>query len=455
MKKLVLMAAAMLMFALPAANAQKVNTASEVAKLEKADAACQDAKKGIKAATWLNRAKSYTDAYMAPTKELGRGVPVQVLQMNVGQPAGMVESEFMGMPVIVCQYEYVDVYVNAESGMIEGWDQKKSVKENLAETAIESLKKAYELDAKQAPKIITQAQTLANALIQQGEALNNVNKTLEAAKAFELAYRALNIVPEAVNIENGGNLYNAGMLMTMYASSLQGEEAMAAFADGERLLSEVIATGYNDGVGNVYYFLFHCYYGQKEKNRDEYLAKAKESLLTGIKLFPKNATILDGLMQLYTAEEGVGDPAELTIMIENSLNEDPSNYDLWFGRGRVYNALKNYDECIKSFEKCVELRPAEFEPNFYTGYFIIEKANAMVEALNNDPNMTYEKYEAENANINLVYAEAIPWLEKAYEINPSDVATIEYLNSLCFRLRDMDGMMDKYNKYHELFLQTR
>ena len=231
--------------------------------------------------------------------------------------------------------------------------------------------------------------------------------------------------------------------------------AVAAFADGERLLSEVIATGYNDGVGNVYYFLFHCYYGQKEKNRDEYLAKAKESLLTGIKLFPKNATILDGLMQLYTAEEGVGDPAELTIMIENSLNEDPSNYDLWFGRGRVYNALKNYDECIKSFEKCVELRPAEFEPNFYTGYFIIEKANAMVEALNNDPNMTYEKYEAENAKINLVYAEAIPWLEKAYEINPSDVATIEYLNSLCFRLRDMDGMMDKYDKYHELFLQTR
>ena len=111
------------------------------------------------------------------------------------------------------------------------------------------------------------------------------------------------------------------MLMTMYASTLQGEEALAAFAEGERLLNEVVSTGYNDGVGNVYYFLFHCYYGQKEKNRDEYLAKAKESLLTGIKLFPKNATILDGLMQLYTAEEGVGDPAELTTMIENSLKE--------------------------------------------------------------------------------------------------------------------------------------
>jgi tetratricopeptide (TPR) repeat protein len=128
---------------------------------------------------------------------------------------------------------------------------------------------------------------------------------------------------------------------------------------------------------------------------------------------------------------------------------------LWFGRGRVYNALKNYDECIKSFEKCVELRPAEFDANFYVGYFIIEKANNAVESLNSNTGLSYEDYEKENAKINLIYAEAIPWLEKAHNIKPSDVGTIEYLNSLCFRLRDMDGMMDKYNKYHELFLQTR
>ena len=69
--------------------------------------------------------------------------------------------------------------------------------------------------------------------------------------------------------------------------------------------------------------------------------------------------------------------------------------------------------------------------------------------------ISYDEYEAENAKINLIYAEAIPWLERAHEINPTDAATIEYLNSLCFRLRDLDGMMDKYNKYHELYMQSR
>ena len=228
------------------------------------------------------------------------------------------------------------------------------------------------------------------------------------------------------------------------------DSILAAYKAAEEIFTKALATGYADEAGNIYYYLFHCYYGQKESDRELYLTKAKETLLSGIKLFPKNNTILDGLMQFYTAEEGVGDPAELVSLVENSLKEDPTNYDLWFGRGRVFNALKNYDECVKSFKKCVELRPNEFEPNFYTGYFIVEKANALLEALNSNSGISYEAYEAENAKINLVYAEAIPWLEKAHEINPADAGAVDFLNKLCFRLRDMEGMMDKYNKYNDL-----
>ena len=183
---------------------------------------------------------------------------------------------------------------------------------------------------------------------------------------------------------DANNLYNAGMLMTVYASNATGDDAIAAYQRAENIFNEAIATGYADESGNIYYYLFHSYYGQKDVNRDEFLPKAKNALLEGIKLYPKNSTILDGLMNLYTAEEGIGDPAELTTMIEESLKADPTNYDLWFGRGRVYNAMKNYDECIKSFKKCVELRPEDYDANFYTGYFIIEKANAQIEALNPD-----------------------------------------------------------------------
>jgi tetratricopeptide (TPR) repeat protein len=231
--------------------------------------------------------------------------------------------------------------------------------------------------------------------------------------------------------------------------------AAECFAEGERILSEAIASGYTDEDGSIYYYLFHCYYGQKCNDTERALTKGKEALLTGIQLYPKNATILDGLMQFYTAEEGVGDPAELVGMIETSLAEDPTNYDLWFGRGRVYNALKDYEECVNSFMHCVELRPEDSEPYFYTGYFIIEKANDALNVLNSNTDIDYEQYGVENAKINLIFADAIPWLEKAHAINPTDFAAIEYLNQLCFRVREMEGMMDKYNKYHELYMQMK
>ena len=453
MKKFLFLVGAMLMFALPSVNAQNVKTSNELAKLNKVDLTLENPKKNTKASTWLAHGKAYTEAYILPTKEIGRGVPVQVLQMNVGEPQKMYEGVFQGAPMLVLDYEYVDIYVNPANYLIEGWNQKKAIKEDLAKTAIASLTKAYEMDPKIECKVSAVALNLANALMQQGDALNAVQRTMESAECFELAYRAQSIVPSTKR--EGDNLFNAGMLVTMHAAGLEGEAAMEAFARGEKLFNEVLATGYADANGHIYYYLFHCYYGQKTKNEAEYLAKAKEALLTGIKLFPKNNTILDGLMQFYTAEQGVGDPAELTDMIEASLQNDPTNYDLWFGRGRVYNAIKNYEECIKSFYKCAELRPDAFDANFYLGYFIIEKANDAVNTLNSNTGLSYDEYEVENMKINLIYADAIPWLERAHEINPADAATIEFLNSLCFRLRDMDGMMEKYNKYHELYMQNQ
>lgn len=436
------MAAALLMFAAPAANAQRVNTASELKKLEKADATLLDVKKNTKAATWNAHGKAYTDAYILPTKELVRDIPVQTLQMSVGDPLELFESEFAGQPALVARYEYVDVYVN-QMYLIVGWKQTKEIKEGLAETAIESYKKAYEMDNKLASKISDNAMFLSNALAQQGEALNNVGLTKEAAEAFELAYIAQQVVPGTA--ANASLIYNAAVLNTQLASTLSGEEAVEYFSKAQGFFYKAIEGGYKDN-GSIYYYLYHTYYGQREVNRDEMLAKAKEVLLEGIKLHPSNNLILEGLIGLYATEKGVGDPAELIDMLDKSLAATPDNYDLWYGRGIVFNSLENYDECIKSFEKCIELRPADYNANYYLGYFYVMKADALINKLNSayDANVDYN---AEVEKINLVYAEAIPWFERALEIVPGDRACIEGLSSLCFRLRDMEGMMPKYEKY--------
>ena len=448
MKRFLMLVVAVMALALPAAQAQRINLNSELNKLAKVDAAIENVKKNTKASTWIARGQAYADAYMLPTKDLGRGVPVATLQLNVGQPNEIVEGELQGVPAFVCNYDYIDVYL--VNGLIEAWVRKAEIAENLPETAIESFAHAYELDPSKGSRISNSLLTLANALAQEGEVMNIFGQFDKASYAFELAFRAQAVVPS--DATNYGYLYNAGMLQTMYASTLTGEEAVAAFARGAELLNEAVTAGYVDEEANIYYYLFHCYYGQKDADSARFLPMAKEALLTGIGINPRNTTILDGLMQFYTAEEGVGDPAELTEMIEASLAADPENYDLWFGRGRVYNALKDYEECVNSFMHCVELRPEDSEPYFYTGYFIVEKANVQLEALNSTSGMSYQEYQAQTDLINQVYSEAIPWMERAYELDPTDTVALEYLNMLCFRVRDTSAEMQaKYEHYHALY----
>ena len=172
--------------------------------------------------------------------------------------------------------------------------------------------------------------------------------------------------------------------------------------------------------------------------------------LDGMAKYPQSERLIDGLMSLYTAEEGVGDPADLIAMIEEAIARDPQNVDMWFGRGRIYAALKNHDECIASFRRVTELNPEGFDGWFWTGWFHIEKGNALNDALNEKPWTGEAAYNEELKAVNAVYMQAVPWLEKALELKPDDLNTVDYLKSLSFRLRDEEGMMDKYNKYNAL-----
>ncbi len=323
MKKLVLMAMAAVALAMPAANAQKVNQDAARSKMAKSDAEIADAKKNGKAATWINRGKIYFDAYAEPTKDLFPNAPEMTLQLTMGKPVSVEEGVLGGSPVIVANYEWVKVYIN--NGNVVAWEQTREIGDNLYRTAIEAYAKAYQLDPKQEAKIITGLKSITDALLMAGEVQMTTGKYAEAAQSYADALLAQTITPNQQ--PNPEYLFIAGYLMTVDASQkneTDPEAAVASFAQGEQYLKTALDAGFKDEDGNIYYYLFHCYYGQKSKGADVYFPKAKEALLEGIKLYPKNEKILDGLMQFYTAEEGVGDPAELVSMIDATLANDPT-----------------------------------------------------------------------------------------------------------------------------------
>ena len=445
MKKTILTALAALLVAVPAVQAQKVNKEALLAKIEKSDADIANEKKATKAATWINRGKAFYEVAAEPTKSLFVNMESTMLKLTVGEPKSTSQETLNGVQYTAWVYPWFTAYI--KDNKVATWKQTKWVIKDAPEKAIEAYNKAYELDPKSASKIKEGLTQISNFCSQVGNVGIDSGDYVEAANAYATAYEAQS--SPAYGEADPALLYYAGYLLTV-----DGSNNAESFVRGGKYLQEAIAKNYADEEGNIYYYLFHCFYGQKAADKENVM-KAKQALLTGIEKFPKNERILDGLMQLYTSEEGVGDPADLVALIDKAIADNPSNVDLWFGRGRIFYALKDYDKSIESFEKVVELKPDLFEGNYYLGVFYTIKGDELNKVMNEKQYSSQAAYDDDLKTVNEVYLAAVPWFEKAHEIKPEDVDTLEFLKSLCFRLRDEPGIMDKYNTYNALYKQAK
>ncbi len=446
MKKTFLTAFAALLVAIPAVQAQKVNKSGLLTKIEKSDADIADAKKNAKASTWINRGKALYEAAVEPTKSLFVNMDAAMLKLAVGEPSATKQVTLLNVPYEAWEYPYFIAYI--KDGKVVTWTQTDWVLKEAPAMAIEAYNKAYEIDPKSAAKAKDGLQQISDFCSQVGNTGIDTGEYVAAADAYATAFQAQSS-PAYGAAADPALLYYAGYLLTV-----DGSNNPKSFAKGGEYLTKAIDLGYADEEGNIYYYLFHCLYGQKDLDKGN-IMKAKDVLLTGIGKFPKNERILDGLMQLYTAEQGVGDPADLIALIDKAIEDNPSNVDLWFGRGRIFYALKDYDQSIESFKKVVELKPDLFEGNYYLGVFYTIKGDALNKEMNEKQYSSQAVYDADLKVVNDVYKDAVPWFEKAHQIKPDDVDTLEFLKSICFRLRDEAGIMEKYNTYNALYKQVK
>ncbi len=445
MKKTILTALAALLVAVPAVQAQKVNKEALLAKIEKSDADIANEKKATKAATWLNRGKAFYEVAIEPTKSLFVNIDAAMLKLAVGEPKSAEKQTLNGVEYDAWVYPYFTAYV--KDNKVATWKQTRWVMKDAPAKAIEAYNKAYELDSKMAEKVKEGLKQVSDFCSQAGNTGIDSGDYAEAAKAYVTAYKAQS--SPAYGEADPALLYYAGYLLTV-----DGANNPKSFVQGAKLLTQAIEKGYADEEGNIYYYLFHCLYGQKEADKANVM-KAKDALLTGIEKFPKNERILDGLMQLYTSEEGVGDPADLIALIDKAIQDNSSNVDLWFGRGRIFYALKDYDQSIDSFKKVVELKPDMFEGNYYLGVFYTIKGDALNKEMNEKQYSSQAAYDADLKGVNDIYMAAVPWFEKAHQLKTDDIDTLEFLKSLCFRLRDEPGIMEKYNTYNDLYKKAK
>ncbi|MEG1622559.1 MAG: hypothetical protein RR330_04230 [Alistipes sp.] len=454
MKRLFFAATVALLLAVPAVKAQKVDRDAFMQKIEKSDADIADAKKTTKVATWMNRGKIYYEAAVEPTKNIFIGMEEAMLQLALGAPQSTAAVTIEATGAIYNTYVYNWLTAYLKDGKVISWKETDQIYPDAIKVALAAYAKAYEMDASQASRLKDGLEQINNFCSQEGNVNIDIAEYKRAAKAYMTAYEA-QMQPAYLAAGGKANpalLYYAGNLLT-----LDGAKDPQSFVKGAELLDKALATNYTDEEGNIYYYLFHCYYGQAATAEGEakaaFLQQAKKALTDGIAKFPNNQRIIEGFMTLYTREKGVGDPSELVSLIKQAIDRDPKSVDMWSSLGLVYYTLKDYDNAIVVGEKVAnELAPDVYDGIYRLGVYHAAKGDAIREAMSSKEYTSQADYDTDLKNSNKAYAAAFPWLDKAYKLQPSNKPLVETLKQICFSLRDESpAMMEKYKEYNAIF----
>lgn len=288
--------------------------------------------------------------------------------------------------------------------------------------AYTSYEKAMQLDTKGQikKKIITNMtySALASDLYNQGSTQFEAKDFKGSLKSFETQI----IISEGdifVGSIDTGMYYNAGLAAINSGDPQTSIKYFQKCADMKYL-----------GI-TPYYQIYESYLVMGDT------VKAEATLKELPKLFPDDKTITLQLIDLYIKS---GKNAEAQKYIKIAKEADPTNYTLFFAAGIIYLNEENYDAAIVELKKSIDLNPEIFDTQYGIGAAHINKAAEMFKAANEI--MDVKKYSDAIDQANAVYAKALPFMEKAYQLNPNDVYTMRSLQELYYRMKKTD----KYNE---------
>lgn len=315
-----------------------------------------------------------------------------------------------------------------------------SLCDNCLLTAATSFSKASEYDSKKEylGKIQLQREILKARLYEKGATLFGEGADLQKEKVAEAAQvkylEALSIFEMLIN-DTIYKLYKDPNVI--YNATLSADRA----------------TEYEKAV-KYYELLFTLdTLGELEKEKplfyrsvaDLHLRELKDTtaaldvLNRGREIFPENKEIIIDELNVYLA---TGQQEVAIKKLEKATELDAKNPTLFFALGATYDGLKDYKNAKTAYLKALELKPDYFDVNYNLGALLFNEGAEMVKKANAIPYEQVKKYKAAEVEFKAKFAEAKPYLEKAFELRDDDYNTLLSLQQIYSRLGETQKSKD-------------
>ena len=173
--------------------------------------------------------------------------------------------------------------------------------------------------------------------------------------------------------------------------------------------------------------------------KNAYLEKG--DTLTGLKVlqegFEKNPTDKSIIFELINYYLLVENNSQAAIdYINKAMEQDPDNASLYFAKGLALDKLGKHDEAIAAYKKSIEKDPNYLNAYYNLGAMIFNDGVTMFNKCNEI--MDNEKFKTCVAQADEKFKESLPYREKAHELDPKEINTLETLKVLYYRLHMYD-----------------
>ena len=164
-------------------------------------------------------------------------------------------------------------------------------------------------------------------------------------------------------------------------------------------------------------------------------AKAVESIKQSIQLFPEEPWFMQNLINLYINS---GQEDKAIEYLDIAINREPNVGQYYNSKGSILARIGRFDEAFKAFEQAIAIEPNNALFLETLGFAYVDLGNKLNDDAAYLDNKAYAKAKVE---IDKAFQNALPYFEKAYELEPDNYDFKRSLRSLYYRL----GMNDKYN----------
>jgi tetratricopeptide (TPR) repeat protein len=297
----------------------------------------------------------------------------------------------------------------------------KAVDAQALDKSIESYLKALELDTKKA---------YAEDIKKRIPFLQNryVNNGITAYKAKEFQSAADNFMKSADLSEKLYSKIDTGLIFNAALAALNAKNVPVQ----KQLFTRLIDLKYPEV--EVYRSLSNLYMAEKDTTKGlEYIAMGRAA-------FPGNNSLMIDELNVYMAR---GQSKQMISKMEEAANADPKNKTLWFALGATYDNMGKRDNAETAYKKAIDLDSVYFDALYNLGAL---HYNAGVEVYNKvkDLPMSKEKeYNAGKAKYTASFNKSLPYLEKALDLQPSDLNTLA-------SLKEVYAKLDKLTKSSEM-----